>query len=103
MKKWFLTATALSLLTIASAAPTAAAGKKLYDSTCAGCHGPKAQGGIGPSLKNTASWKYDLFKRALKQSKDDKGVALKPMMPKFPALTDDQMKSIQMHLKAVTK
>ena len=103
MKNWFLAVTTLSLLTVATAAPSAAAGKKLYESTCAGCHGQKGQGGIGMSLKDASKWKYDLFKRALKQGKDDKGVALKPMMPKFPKLTDDQMKSLQMHLKAVTK
>lgn len=103
MKKWILTTATFTFLTVASAAPTVAAGKKLYDTSCAGCHGQKAKGGIGPSLKDASKWKPDLFKRALKQGKDDKGVALKAMMPKFPKLTDDEMKSLQMHLKAVTK
>lgn len=103
MKNCLLALTTLSLLSLASAAPSAAAGQKLYDGTCAGCHGPKAQGGIGPSLKDASKWKADLFKRALKEGKDDKVVALKAMMPKFPKLTDDEMKSLQMHLKAVTK
>ena len=88
---------------VASKEFRAAAGKKLYDTSCAGCHGQKAQGGLGVNLKDASTWKYDLFKRALKQGKDDKGVALKPIMPKFPQLTDDQMKSLQMHIKAVTK
>ncbi|WP_135229352.1 c-type cytochrome [Deinococcus fonticola] len=103
MKKWILAATALSFLTFASAAPSAAAGKKVFDANCAACHGDKAQGAIGPSLKDASKWKYDLFKRALKQGKDDKGVPLKAMMPKFPKLSDADMKSLQLHLKAVTK
>lgn len=102
----------LGLTSIASAAPTAAAGKTIFTANCAGCHGPSAKGGIGPNLKDAAGWKYDLFKRALLQGKDDKGVALKAMMPKFTqgfapntgkAPTDDQLKSLQLYLKAATK
>lgn len=103
MKNWILAVSALSLLTLASAAPSAAAGKKLFDGSCAGCHGAKAQGGIGPSLKDAGTWKPELFKRALKQGKDDKGVQLKAMMPKFPQLTDKQILDIQTFIKSSAK
>lgn len=87
----------------ASAAPSTAAGKAAFATNCAGCHGPAGKGALGPNLHEASGWKYDLFKRALKQGKDDKGVQLKAMMPKWPQLTDDQMKSIQMFLKTATK
>lgn len=103
MKKAICLTALLVSVSFAAAAPSAAAGAKLFGTSCAGCHGAKAQGGVGPSLKDAAGWKYDLFKRALQQSKDDKGVALKATMMKFPKLKDDEMKSIQMFLKTATK
>ena len=33
-----------------------AAGNKLYSGSCAGCHGPRGQGGRGPNLRNRGSW-----------------------------------------------
>lgn len=110
MSKSFAVLAALCLASVSMAAPTAAAGKAIYAANCAGCHGAKAQGGIGPNLKEAGGWKYDLFKRALLQGKDDHGVALKAPMPKWTngfapntgkAPTDDQMKSLQLFLKTV--
>lgn len=34
----------------------AASGAKAYQSTCAGCHGAKLQGGIGPALVGRQFW-----------------------------------------------
>lgn len=93
-------------VSLASATPSAAAGAKLFASNCAGCHGAKAQGNAAikaPNLKDAAGWKYDLFKRALQELKDDKGVALKAPMMKFPQLKDDDMKSLQAYIKSVAK
>lgn len=105
---------ALGLLATAAATPSAATGKTIYAANCAACHGPAGKGvtNLGVNLKEAAGWKYDLFKRALLQGKDDKGVALKAIMPKWTngfapntgkKPTDDQMKSIQMFLKTSTK
>ncbi len=33
-----------------------AAGKKLYASSCAGCHGPTGRGGRGPNLRQRGAW-----------------------------------------------
>lgn len=93
------TATAASARTGADAA----AGAKVFATNCAACHGPKGHGGIGPNLKDAAGWKDDLFKRALKQGIDDKGVALKPLMPKWPQLTEAQMQGLQAYLKTATR
>jgi putative heme-binding domain-containing protein len=46
--------------------PTAiAAGAKLFTSSCAGCHGPRGEGGRGPNLRNRGAWhsldEQDLF------------------------------------------
>lgn len=110
MKKALALLALTSLTSVALAAPTAAAGKAIFTANCAGCHGANAKGAIGPNLKDATAWKYDLFKRALLQGKDDKGVALKAMMPKFTggfapntgkAPSDDQMKSVQMYLKSL--
>jgi cytochrome c oxidase cbb3-type subunit III len=37
--------------------PTAiAAGAKLFTGSCAGCHGPRGEGGRGPNLRNRGAW-----------------------------------------------
>jgi putative heme-binding domain-containing protein len=33
-----------------------AAGAKLFTGSCAGCHGPRGEGGRGPNLRNRGSW-----------------------------------------------
>lgn len=103
---------ALGFASVAVAAPTAAAGKTIYTANCAACHGAKGQGvtGLGLPLKTATAWKYDMFKRALLEGKNAKGVAMKPTMPKWTngfapntgkKPTDDQMKSLQMYIKTL--
>ncbi|WP_022801630.1 c-type cytochrome [Deinococcus ficus] len=110
MRLLTLTALGLSLLTVASAAPSAAAGKALYTANCAGCHGANAKGVVGPSLKLAATWTPAQFKTALVIGKTPKGVTLKPMMPRFTkgfapktgkAPTDDQIRSLQLYIKSL--
>lgn len=42
-----------------------AAGAKLFTNSCAGCHGPRGEGGRGPNLRNRGAWhsldEQDLF------------------------------------------
>jgi mono/diheme cytochrome c family protein len=102
--------TALALASVAVAAPSVASGKGIYTANCAGCHGAKAQGSVGPNLHEAAGWTAALFNRALLQSKDDKGVALKPPMPNWSkgfaphvgrAPTKDEMASIQRYIRTL--
>ena len=58
-------------------------GMTIYSTNCAGCHGAKAQGGVGPSLHEAAGWTPALFQRALLKYVDDKGVPLKAPMPNW--------------------
>lgn len=106
-----LLGTVAQAATPTKAAPkTAADGKAIYTANCAGCHGPQAKGAVGPSLKDAASWKYDLFKRAVLTGVDNQGKALKPMMPHFGTTgfagkkpTDAQLKALQAFIKTATK
>ena len=69
------------LLAVTSAAQAATSGKAIYTANCAGCHAPTGAGMVGPNLKEAAGWSYVLFKRAMLQGKDDKGVVFKAPMP----------------------
>lgn len=106
--KLLMVMTAACMLGMSHAA--AVDSKALFATNCAGCHGAKAGGGVGPSLKDSAAWKYDLFKRAVLNGVDDKGKALKPMMPHFAQTgfggkkpTDAQLKALQDYIKTVVK
>lgn len=86
-------------------------GQQIYTTNCAGCHGAKAQGGVGPSLHGAANWSYALFSRAMLKNVNDKGKPLKPPMPhwgkvgfagdKGKAPTDAEMKALQAYLKTL--
>jgi mono/diheme cytochrome c family protein len=58
-------------------------GAATYAANCAGCHGAKAQGNIGPSLHEAAHWSGAIFARAMLKNVDDNGRALKPPMPNW--------------------
>ncbi len=87
----------------------AKAGKVIYAANCQGCHGDKGQGGVGAKLAGeVGTWKFDLFKRALLQGKDDKGVALKAPMPNFTTVgfagkkpTDVQLMNLHAYIKTL--
>jgi mono/diheme cytochrome c family protein len=72
-------------------------GETIYKSKCAACHGPTAEGKIGPSLKTT------------KLSEDDvvlllgKGDEARKMPHKKPtsSLTDDQIKAVAHYIKSL--
>lgn len=93
----------------ALAAPDVKAGKAIYTGNCQGCHGNVGQGVVGPMLAGeVAGWKAALFKRAMLQSLDDKGVMLKSPMPVWgkvgfnrsgKAPTDTQITNLQAYLK----
>jgi len=65
------------------AAVNVKSGAAIYTANCAGCHGAKAQGGVGPSLHEAAHWSGAIFARAMLKDVDDKGVALKAPMPNW--------------------
>ncbi len=93
----------------ALAAPDPKAGKAIYTANCQGCHGNMGQGNVGPALAGeVAGWKFNLFKRAMLHSLDDKGVMLKSPMPLWgkvgfnhtgKAPTDAQIANLQAYLK----
>ncbi|WP_293912071.1 cytochrome c [Deinococcus sp.] len=85
-------------------------GKAIYQTNCAGCHGAKAQGNIGPTLVGeVAGWAPALFQRALLKSLDDKGAMLKAPMPQWgkigfkgdkgKAPTTAELQDLQAYLK----
>jgi len=99
----------VGIFSSALAAPDAKAGKAIYTANCVGCHGNVGQGKVGPVLAGeVAGWKAALFKWAMLQSLDDKGVMLKSPMPVWgkigfnhtgKAPTDAQITNLQAYLK----
>jgi cytochrome c oxidase cbb3-type subunit III len=75
-----------------------AAGGKLFTNSCAGCHGPRGEGGRGPNLRNRGAWHsledQDLFQTI------QKGVPGADM----PAtnLPDDQIWQLAAFVKALS-
>lgn len=79
---------ALLTLSLASVGQVGAAttpnGATIYQANCAGCHGPQANGNIGPKLAGeVAHWSYADFSRAMLKNVDDKGKPLGMPMPNF--------------------
>ena len=105
----------LALLLLVSGSSLAAvnvkSGAATYTANCAGCHGPKAKGNVGPALQEAAGWSAAIFKRAMLKDVDDKGVALKPPMPnwgkigfggdKGKAPTTAEIANLQAYLKTL--
>ena len=57
-------------------------GSELFALSCAGCHGAKAEGGVGPALAVTKGWELPVFSEAVLHGKAE-GRALSPLMPHF--------------------
>lgn len=73
----------LGLLLAASAWAAGVSGAQLYARNCAGCHGARAQGGVGPALHESALWSAALFQRSILKNVDDGGRPLKSPMPNW--------------------
>ncbi|WP_104989518.1 c-type cytochrome [Deinococcus sp. NW-56] len=67
----------------AAAGETTVNGQALYASSCAGCHGGQAQGGVGPSLAESAAWSEPDFNAAVLHGQAPGGRTLAPVMPRF--------------------
>ncbi len=83
-----------------------AKGKAVFASAgCAGCHGPNAQGGIGPNLleaNGPTKWTLDQFKSALREGQAPDR-ELKAPMPQFTTLqiSNDDIANLQAWLKTL--
>ncbi len=111
-------AIAFAALSVAVAAPAygdAAAGKALYDTRCATCHGPLGAGdgpisaGLPPEMKprNLQEGKYKFAVDEAKffelLVKGGSGVGLNPLMPPQPDLKDAEKKSLYDYVKSLKK
>ncbi|GAA3994939.1 hypothetical protein GCM10022631_01300 [Deinococcus rubellus] len=57
-------------------------GGELFALSCAGCHGAKAEGGVGPNLAVTKSWALPVFSEAVLHGQAE-GRTLSSIMPHF--------------------
>ncbi|ADY25376.1 cytochrome c class I [Deinococcus proteolyticus MRP] len=94
-----------TMAAVDSSAPQPANGPQLFAGNCAGCHGAKAEGGVGPSLKTAAGWTLAEFTEATLHGKTPDGRSLAPIMPHFAdtgfsgeAATDQQLEAIHTYL-----
>ena len=67
----------------AAAGETTVNGQTLYASSCGGCHGAQAQGGVGPSLAQSAAWSSADFNAAVLHGQAPGDRVLAPVMPRF--------------------
>lgn len=67
----------------AAAGDTTVNGQALYASSCGGCHGAQAQGGVGPGLAESAAWSEPDFNAAVLHGESPGGRILAPVMPRF--------------------
>ena len=75
-------------------------GPALFAGNCAGCHGPQAQGAVGPKLAGIG-WTAPQFAHAVRDGQAPAGRALAPMMPHFQTTgfegkppTDEQLTAV---------
>lgn len=85
----------------ADAAGDSAAGQTVYVANCAGCHGQKTEGGIGPALKDAAGWSLEDFTTTLREGRTPTRT-LGGAMPKFSAVqvSDQDVANIHAFLQA---
>jgi mono/diheme cytochrome c family protein len=72
-------------------------GESIYKSKCSTCHGPTAEGKIGPSLKTTKLNEDDIV-LLLSKGNDARKVPHKKGMS---SLTDDQIKAVAHFVKSL--
>lgn len=96
-----------AVVTAASSAATPD-GSVLYAGNCAGCHGAKAEGGVGPALKVALAWSAADFRHAVLDGKTPDGRTLGVVMPRFATTgldgappTDEQVEAIHTYLKGL--
>lgn len=85
-----------------SASGDAEAGKNKFATSCAGCHGATAEGGIGPKLNVTKTWSLEQLTAAVREGKSPEKT-LSAVMPHFTAeqLSDAEMANIHAFLKTL--
>lgn len=96
MSKLRLTAILTIALVLASFT-WAQEGESIYKSKCAPCHGPTADGKIGPSLRTTKLSEDDVVLLLGKGNEARKMPHKKPMS----SLTDDQIKAVAHYVKSL--
>ncbi|WP_052352057.1 c-type cytochrome [Deinococcus pimensis] len=82
-------------------------GDGLFSANCGGCHGARAQGGVGPKLAGLVKgWDEQTFRSAVLDGKGEGGRALAPMMPRFGSTglgghvpTDEEIEALYRHLR----
>ncbi len=91
------------LLVVALACSTAlfaqdqGTGESVYKSKCSGCHGPNAEGKIGPNLKKTTLSEDDILLMLGKGKEGKKAPHSKPLS----GLNDDQIKAVAHYVKSL--
>jgi cytochrome c oxidase cbb3-type subunit 3 len=80
-------------------------GKRIFESTCAGCHGPQGKGGEGPALNNkvllesaTDTYLVETIRRGRR------GTAMAPFIepsPVRPTLTQSDIEAVVAYLRSL--
>lgn len=80
----------------------AAAGQTTFAGTCGGCHGPQAQGAVGPNLAPVAAWSFPDFQKAVREGEAPDG-PLEAMMPHFSEaqVSDGDLNNIYAWIKTL--
>ncbi|GAA0515418.1 cytochrome c [Deinococcus depolymerans] len=93
---------------VAAASAATPDGRVLYAGNCAGCHGTKAEGAVGPALKVVGAWNAADFRHAVLDGKTPEGRTLGVVMPRFATTgldgappTDAQLAAIQAYVRTL--
>ncbi len=72
-------------------------GEKVFKSKCAVCHGPNAEGKIGPNLRTAKVSEDDIILMLSKGMENKKAPHKKPIS----GLNDDQIKAVAHYIKSL--